>query len=111
MDVDRSGNIYALGKFNSAVFKFAPDGKFITRFGSRGDEQGQFRAPQDIAVDWEGRVFVSDFRGVQVFSGDGRYLALIDVADPAFGLAFDSSNELIVASRDRVVKLRLQDER
>lgn len=111
VDVDRSGNIYALGRFNSAVFKFAPDGKFITRFGSRGDEQGQFRAPQDIAVDWEGRVFVSDFRGVQVFSGDGRYLALIDVADPAFGLAFDSSNELIVASRDRVVKLRLQDER
>src|SRR5262249_49657323 len=31
--VDGAGYIYALGRFNDAVFKFARDGKFMTRFG------------------------------------------------------------------------------
>ncbi len=110
VDVDGSGNLYALGRFNNAVFKFAPDGTFITRFGSEGNEPGQFRAPQDIAVDRAGRVFVSDFGGIQVFAGDGDYLGLIDVDGPAFGLAFDASNDLIVASRgEHVVTYRVQD--
>ena len=43
--IDGLGNIYALGTFNNAVFKFGPDGKFLTRFGDDGDQAGQFRAP------------------------------------------------------------------
>jgi hypothetical protein len=31
--VDGSGNIYALGTFNSAVFQFDPEGDFLDRFG------------------------------------------------------------------------------
>ena len=74
--VDGLGNIYALGTFNNAVFKFSPDGKFMTRFGDAGDQPGQFRAPSAIAVDGKGRVYVSDFKGVQVFDSNGRYLAV-----------------------------------
>ena len=72
--VDGLGNIYALGTFSDAVFKFDSNGKYITRFGSDGDQPGQFRAAQAIAADGKGRVFVSDFKGVQVFDGNGRYL-------------------------------------
>ncbi|MGH9933122.1 MAG: hypothetical protein ACREA9_28390, partial [Pyrinomonadaceae bacterium] len=72
--VDGLGNIYALGSFNNAVFKFSPEGKFLTRFGDAGDQPGQFRAPSAIAVDGKGRVYVSDFKGVQVFDSNGRYL-------------------------------------
>jgi uncharacterized Zn finger protein (UPF0148 family) len=105
---DGLGNIYALGTFNNAVFRFTPEGKFVNRFGSQGDEPGQFRAPWSIAVDGQGRVYVGDFKGIQVFDGDGRYLDLIKVDGPAFGLAFNDQNELFVAARHQVIKYVLQ---
>src|SRR4030095_2280032 len=82
--VDGAGNIYALGIFNTGVFKFGRDGKFINRFGSGGDQPGQFRAPYSIAVDGYGRVYVGDIKGIQVFDADGRYLTLIDSKGVAF---------------------------
>jgi len=60
---DGLGNIYALGTFNSAVFKFTSEGKFVNKVGSAGDQPGQLRAPHAIAVDGKGRVFVSDIKG------------------------------------------------
>ncbi len=106
--VDGLGNIYALGTFNDAVFKFTPDGKFATRFGGDGDDPGQFRAPRAIAVDGQGRVYVSDFKGIQVFDADGRYLDLIKSDGPAFGMVFNDQNELLVAARHQVIKYVLQ---
>ena len=102
--VDGSGNIYALGRFNNAVFKFARDGKFINRFGGAGDQAGQFRAAYSIAVDGYGRVYVGDTKGIQVFDTNGRYLALLDLKGVAFGMVFNDKNELFVIARDRVIK-------
>lgn len=105
--VDGQGNLFALGEFNNAVFKFAPDGKFVTHFGSQGSGPGQFSAAQGIAIDNQGRVYVSDGARIQVFAPDGRYLAEIDDIGGALGLSFTSQNELLVAARDHVVKLTL----
>ncbi|HEV2825989.1 MAG TPA: hypothetical protein VGW76_00185 [Pyrinomonadaceae bacterium] len=107
--VDGLGNIYALGSFSNAIFKFSPDGKFTTRFGSDGDQPGQFRAPSAIAVDGKGRVYVSDFKGVQVFDSNGRYLAVFDAGGLASGMVFNDKNELFVAARKQVVKLALNE--
>jgi LSD1 subclass zinc finger protein len=74
---DGLGNIYLLGHFNSAVFKYSPDGNYQSRFGSAGEERGQLRAARTIAVDGQGRVYVSDFRGIQVFESDGRFVRTI----------------------------------
>jgi streptogramin lyase len=104
---DGTGNVYALGTFNNAVFKFTADGRFVTQFGSDGDEQGQFRAPSAIAVDNQGRVYISDFKGVQVFDSNGRYLDLIKVKGAASGLAFNDRNELFVVARTQVYKFVL----
>jgi DNA-binding beta-propeller fold protein YncE len=107
--VDGLGNIYALGTFSSAVFKFSPEGKFVNRFGGTGDQPGQFRAAHSIAVDGKGRIFVGDIKGIQVFDADGRYLNLIKVDGPAFGMIFNDKNELIVAARNKVVKFALKN--
>lgn len=107
--VDGLGNIYALGTFNNAVFKFSPEGKFITRFGDDGDQPGQFRAPQAIAVDGQGRIYVSDFKGVQVFDTNGRYLTVFNAGGLASGMVFNDKNELFVAARNHVLKLALKD--
>ena len=105
--VDGLGNIYVLGTFNSAVFKYTPDGKFVTRFGGRGEKPGQFRSPQSIAVDGKGRVYVSDIRGVQMFDADGRYIDVFKPGGIAFKLVFNDRNELFVASRTKIIKLAL----
>lgn len=106
--VDGAGYIYALGRFNDGVFKFARDGKFVNRFGSGGDKPGQFRAPYSIAVDGYGRIYVGDMKGIQVFDANGRYLALIDVKGMAFGMVFNDKNELFVVARDHVSKHSVQ---
>ena len=106
--VDGAGYIYALGRFNDGVFKFARDGKFMNRFGSDGDKPGQFRAPYSIAVDGYGRIYVGDMKGIQVFDANGRYLSLINLKGMAFGMVFNDKNELFVVARDHVIKFAVQ---
>ena len=101
---DGTGNVYALGTFTDAVFKYSPDGRFLTRFGGDGDEPGLFRAPYAIAVDNQGRVYVADIKGVQVFDTNGRYLDLVKVKGAASGLAFNDRGELLVVARTAVYK-------
>jgi LSD1 subclass zinc finger protein len=105
---DGLGNIYVLGSFNEAVFKYSPEGRFLNKFGGDGDGHGQFRAVQAIAVDGQGRVYVSDIKGIQVFDSEGRYLETFKVdGNVAFGMVFNDKNELLVAARTQVVKYRL----
>ena len=108
--VDGLGNIYVLGRFNNSVFIYSADGKYRNRVGSGGDAPGQFRAPNDVAVDAEGRIFVSDIFGVQVFAADGRYIDTFEVDGVAFGLAFDDANNLLIASNaKRILKYEIID--
>lgn len=106
--VDGAGDIYALGRFNDAVFKFGRDGKFINRFGGKGDQPGQIRSAYSIAVDGYGRVYVGDIKGIQVFDSNGRFLTLLDQKGMAFGMVFNEKNELFVVGRDQVIKYAVQ---
>jgi DNA-binding beta-propeller fold protein YncE len=102
--IDGAGNLYALGVFNDAVFKFTSDGKFVNRFGGKGDQPGQFRAPDAIAVDGKGRVFVSDALRIQIFDANGRFVRSFKSDGPASGMVFNDNNELFVAARSQVIK-------
>jgi ligand-binding sensor domain-containing protein len=104
---DGLGNIYALGTFSEAVFKFNPEGKFVNRFGGSGHQPGQFSAAHSIAVDGKGRIFVGDIQGIQVFDTDGRFLTVIKVDGPAFGMVFNDQNELLVAARNKVIRFAI----
>jgi len=106
--IDGHGNIYALGTFNSAVFKFTSEGKFVTRFSGPGSEPGQIRAPNSIAVDGKGRVYVCDIKGIQVFDADGRYLRVFKPDISSFSMVFNDKNELFVVARKQVIKLALK---
>jgi streptogramin lyase len=107
---DGLGNIYALGRFNNAVFKFGRDGKYINKFGSAGDKAGQLQAPVAIAVDGKGRVFVADMKGIQMFDNDGRYLDLFRPdGGHASGMIFNDKGELFVVDRTKVVKMALKE--
>jgi streptogramin lyase len=101
---DGRGNIYGLGSFTSSVFKFSRDGKYMNRFGGPGRQPGQLSAVSAIAVDGKGRVFVSDIQGIQVFDSDGRFVTSFRLAGSASGMTFNDQNELLVVSRNKVMK-------
>ncbi len=112
--VDGLGNIYVLGKsqgtlgdYNDVVFRLAADGEYLSQFGSSGDERGQFHAgtTNAIAVDGQGRIYVSDFDGIKIFDPGGRYLGLIDVGEKwrFRDLAFNDQNELLALSNSEQV--------
>lgn len=108
--VDGAGTIYALGTWESSVYIFSSDGRYVNRFGSEGDEEGQFTSPYAIAVDNQSRVYVSDFGGLLVFASDGRYLDTIPVEGYVYGITFDDANRLyVVTSHEKVLRYTAPD--
>ena len=82
-DVGPDGRLFVLDSAASQVFVFDSAGRYLTRFGGRGDEPGQFDLGQgvrniqgdldfsgSIAVDGEGYVYVADELNarVQIFA-------------------------------------------
>lgn len=105
---DGMGGIYLLGTFNWAVFAFDRNGAYLDRFGSMGQEPGQFSAPSDIVVDDQGRVYVSDMGGIQVFEPDGRFLGLIEPPGGGFVYGMDfgpDGNLYMVTSNEEVMAI------
>ncbi len=57
--VDSRGKVYVTD-YNARVQVFDSNGKFLTKWGSRGDDDGQFQSLTAIAIDPLGDVFISD---------------------------------------------------
>ena len=73
---DSSGNIFvADGYGNSRIAKFDKDGVFISSWGQRGSEPGQFNVPHSIAIDSQNNVYVADLgnKRIQVFDNAGKF--------------------------------------
>jgi hypothetical protein len=109
--VDGVGNIYAIERHEDNVYKFAPDGRYINKFGGKGREPGQLDAPFNIAVDGQGRVYVSSAgHGVQVFDSNGRFIDSFGGSEVIFGIALTDQNEIIAVERNKhqIVKFALK---
>jgi hypothetical protein len=103
-----NGDLLALGQFHESIFRFGPDGRFLNRFGTAGDEPGQLRAPLSIAVDGQGRVYVGDIWGVEVFDLSGRYLDRIEMDGTPFGLSVDAQGHLWVVNGTQVLEYEVE---
>jgi DNA-binding beta-propeller fold protein YncE len=66
---DSKGNYLVVDKLKCAVMVFDKDFKFLTQFGYRGSKPGNLIAPDDIAIDKNDRIYVTQSRkrGVSVF--------------------------------------------
>lgn len=100
--LDGRGNVYllatyedVLSKRQNGVFLYSNEGRYLSRFGSDGDEAGQFTSPSAIAVDGQGRIYISDFPGILTFANSGNYLGVTDPEGFIFGIAFNSQGEML----------------
>lgn len=94
-----NGDIFVTdGYGNSRVMKFDRNGKFISQWGTRGTNSGEFHLPHSIVIDSKQRVLVGDRENnrIQVFDLDGQLLEIWPGFAP-YGIALDSSQHLFVA--------------
>ncbi|MBL9161269.1 MAG: hypothetical protein JNL18_00850 [Planctomycetaceae bacterium] len=103
---DSEGSIY-VSEYGDTdrIQKFSRDGKFLLQWGGTGEEPGQFRRPQSIAVDKEDHIWVADAcnHRIQVFDKEGQLINHWgqEGSSPGelyypYGLAFDGKGHLYV---------------
>ena len=113
------GDVFLSDVVNSQVAGFDREGRAIAGIGVYGVTRGALFRPKGVAVDGEGRVWVSDsVTGViQIFRPTGAFLGTLDDDqsqplrfDMPTGLAFDRAGALYVAelgaNRARKVRVR-----
>ena len=74
--VDAKGNLWVVDENNHRIQKYASDGKYLAKFGTKGSANGQFNRPTAIAIA-KGNLWVTDAGNyrVQKFSEAGTYLS------------------------------------
>jgi hypothetical protein len=105
--MDGRRTIYAAADKLHAVCIFKFTGEYENRFGSEGDEDGQFSGPiAGLAVDGQGQIFVSDAKGVNVLLvKDGSFVRRLEVKGT--GIAIDDDDALFAAAGTEVAKYRV----
>lgn len=102
---DAQDNLYVTDIYSQhRVLAFSPSGKMKLDFGKtasiakKGEYPGMFFFPNDIFVDRDGKIYVSDSnnRRIQVFSSTGKFQRLIETAGLPRGLVIDSKSRLYV---------------
>jgi DNA-binding beta-propeller fold protein YncE len=86
------------GYENTRVVKFEADGRYVTSWGTPGDQPGEFNLPHSIIVDKDHRVLVGDRENdrVQIFDLDGKRLGIWNGFAP-YGMAIDAQHRVFVA--------------
>jgi hypothetical protein len=105
--MDGRRTIYAAVNRLHAVCIFKLTGEYENRFGSEGDEDGQFSgAIAGLTADGQGQIFVSDAKGVSILmSKDGSFLRRLEVKGT--GIAIDDDDALFAAAGTEVAKYRV----
>jgi DNA-binding beta-propeller fold protein YncE len=109
--VDGLGSSYLVNDIDARIYKFNADGKYVDRFGVKGDAPGQLDKPSRIVVDPEGRLAISDLDGFDFFTSEGEFLDGMPW-DYTFGgirgFAFDMEGHLfVITTNQQVLKFEL----
>jgi hypothetical protein len=105
--IDNQGNVFVSDTFNHRIQKFNSNGQFITKWGSEGSGDGEFRSPTGIAIDKSGKVNVIgvDNDRIQQFTSDGKFIrkwgrggsAPGEFVSPRGNIASDSNDNIYIS--------------
>jgi len=110
--VDMSGNVFVTDSGNHQIQKFNSSGKYLTKWGSKGNEDAEFDFPRGIAVDRAGNIFVADthHQRVQKFDPGGKFVikwgsrgSKVEFFCPK-GIAVDLSGNVFVVDNNGIHK-------
>ncbi len=77
LTVGPDGNLWVPDTHYHRVMVYSPDGKNLRSFGKLGQGPGEFIYPTDIAFDFAGRIYVSEYGDndrISVFDRDANFL-------------------------------------
>ncbi len=100
------------GYGNSRVVHYSQDGEYLGQWGTKGANDGEFSLVHDIAIDSNGRLYVSDRvnKRVQIFDPQGRFLGKwTDLGVPQ-GLFYVKSEDVLYMCdgvNSRIIKVSL----
>jgi len=77
ISIDSNGNIYVCDWVKSQIQIFDSQGKFISSFGTKGEENGQLNYPMGITINSKGNIIVSecDNHRIQIFDSKGNFIS------------------------------------
>jgi DNA-binding beta-propeller fold protein YncE len=104
-------NFVSDGYGNSRVAKFSKDGNFVTSWGERGNQPGNFNTPHSIVIDNNDIIYVAD-RGndrIQVFDTEGNRKAVWNLPSAPWCVCLTNgpNQVMFVGSVGRVYKMSL----
>ena len=105
--VDQKGNIYIYASGENAIFKFSANGTYQSRFGSAGDQPGQFSNANGIAIDSQNMLYVAESSRVSMFTTDGRFIRAFSIQGSANAVVLDAEGNLFVTDGSTVTQYAL----
>lgn len=89
---------------DKVVILDAEHGFNLSQFGENGTNEGQLKSPNDIVIDSNGKVFVSDYKNnrINIYNEQGMYLSKISLGEKRpIKLAISKFNTLYIAIEDQ----------
>ncbi len=100
--VDGLGKLFALS--DGVVYVFSPEGKYTNKFGSKGNQPGQFNNPSAISVDGQDQIYIGDTDFVHVYTADGRFITDFPTRDWPNSMVMDEQGHLWVLGGGNVTQ-------
>ncbi len=106
---DTDGTFYVADVGNHRIEKFDPGRRFVSAWGSFGQDDGQFSSPNNVATDGRGHIYVGDDgrADVQAFTSDGEFIRSFGSGegstDASWFVAVDPVSEDVLVAVDSTV--------
>jgi sugar lactone lactonase YvrE len=83
--------VYIADYGNDRIQKFSNDGTYLSQWGTKGTDDGQFQGPSGLSIDSNDNIYVTDKNNnrVEVFTSNGQYITQFGGAGAGEGQLLD----------------------